>query len=347
MPIGDITGEVCGTWECLHRADPPIVGHYAQWTCICQVCGVTSTISSRVWRRGDAICKTCHVKATDQTGTMHGLWMVESHPLKTDGWRSAKLHCRCTGKYCNGETRKVLPQSHFDHDNSPSCHTCILHTPKEDLTGKVFGRLTILRQVLKERLRNGRKYPRLAWICQCECGTAETKPIETSSLVDGKTTSCGCILHERYMGFVGAIPINWWLAMTRGTRQSESRRKRGIVLEITIEQAAALFEAQDGRCAYTGESLTFMDGKGKRDREKQTASLDRIDSRKSYTIDNVHWVHKVINIMKQGFPEFVFLDMSCKVADHVRSIIQKLDDAKSLHPGITTNGLIHHSIESA
>lgn len=38
----------------------------------------------------------------------------------------------------------------------------------------------------------------------------------------------------------------------------------------------------------------------------QTASLDRIDSLKGYTIDNVQWIHKHINYMKIDLTEQEF-----------------------------------------
>ena len=46
--------------------------------------------------------------------------------------------------------------------------------------------------------------------------------------------------------------------------------------------------------------------------KNRTASLDRIDSNKGYTIDNVQWVHKDINKMKMDLEEDVFID-NCKL----------------------------------
>ena len=50
-----------------------------------------------------------------------------------------------------------------------------------------------------------------------------------------------------------------------------------------------------------------------RGHRKTTASLDRIDSRKGYTIDNVHWVLKAVNIMKNTYPLSFFVAICRKV----------------------------------
>lgn len=60
---------------------------------------------------------------------------------------------------------------------------------KVDLTGKVFGRLTVIKEC--EKRKNGS----ILWLCKCECGnTAEVKGI---NLTSQKTKSCGCISKEK------------------------------------------------------------------------------------------------------------------------------------------------------
>ena len=59
---------------------------------------------------------------------------------------------------------------------------------KIDLTGKIFGRLTVVKE--GER-RNSRMY----WICKCKCGN--TKEIGACSLRSGHTKSCGCLKKEK------------------------------------------------------------------------------------------------------------------------------------------------------
>ena len=57
-----------------------------------------------------------------------------------------------------------------------------------DLTGKKFGRLTIIEWVENNKWRQSR------WLCRCECGKKIV--ITSSSLKNGNTKSCGCLAIE-------------------------------------------------------------------------------------------------------------------------------------------------------
>lgn len=58
-----------------------------------------------------------------------------------------------------------------------------------DLTGKIFNRLTVLGPDLESKSKNRR------WLCQCQCGTI--KSIQGSNLISGGTQSCGCLHKEK------------------------------------------------------------------------------------------------------------------------------------------------------
>ena len=74
--------------------------------------------------------------------------------------------------------------------------------------------------------------------------------------------------------------------------------KRNLKFIISKEDMLNQFKKQKGKCALTGIRLK-MGYKG-----KQTASLDRIDSNKDYTKDNIQWVHKVVNVkLKRNIEE--------------------------------------------
>lgn len=63
---------------------------------------------------------------------------------------------------------------------------------REDLTGKRFGRLTVLEQAEDYIKPNGEH--EAMWLCQCDCGNQ--KIILGTSLRHGRTKSCGCFDKE-------------------------------------------------------------------------------------------------------------------------------------------------------
>jgi hypothetical protein len=90
----------------------------------------------------------------------------------------------------------------------------------------------------------------------------------------------------------------WW-------HVKHSAKIRNIEFKITIEDAWKLFVKQQKRCIYTNLPLKFGNPYKK---EETTASLDRIDSSKGYTKDNIQWVHKVVNKMKMDHSEKEFME---------------------------------------
>ena len=64
---------------------------------------------------------------------------------------------------------------------------------------------------------------------------------------------------------------------------------------------ASNFLKQNKKCALTGSELEI----------NVTASVDRIDSKKGYTKDNVQWVHKKVNLMKGTMSQKDFIE-TCK-----------------------------------
>ena len=64
-----------------------------------------------------------------------------------------------------------------------------------DLTGKRFGRLTVLARAENDKHRN------IRWYCHCDCGNFTT--VTRGGLRSGDSQSCG-----RHKGNRGAKPIN-------------------------------------------------------------------------------------------------------------------------------------------
>jgi hypothetical protein len=74
----------------------------------------------------------------------------------------------------------------------------------------------------------------------------------------------------------------------------EDRRK--IYTDLTLSQLIELWNKQDGKCAISGVPMTYQ--RIKRQHNMYNCSVDRIDSSKNYTIDNVQLVCWIVNRMK-------------------------------------------------
>ena len=104
----------------------------------------------------------------------------------------------------------------------------------------------------------------------------------------------------------------------------EKARSRNIKWEVTNEDLYNLLVKQNFKCALSGiplllNAITVRTSTGKSahvNSSKITASLDRIDFRKDYTIDNVQWVHKVVNIMKNTLFDNDFIWICKKIAEN-------------------------------
>ena len=69
---------------------------------------------------------------------------------------------------------------------------------KEDLTGRKFGKLTVLEQAEDYVISSGGHYAK--WKCKCDCGNVFIT--RQYSITSGKTKSCGC-LHKENISKLG------------------------------------------------------------------------------------------------------------------------------------------------
>lgn len=151
----------------------------------------------------------------------------------------------------------------------------------------------------------------------CNCGAVRYKRL--SHILDAKNIWCAkCRGFNKYpekraqrRGYFDLNIHNAWLKsvndnLTRGNRVLESL--------ITTTDLLNQYELQGGKCNYTGINLdvilTF--------KKDSNASIDRIDSSKGYTKDNIQWVYKPVNIMKNSYSEEEFLYVCNKVANFKR-----------------------------
>jgi hypothetical protein len=181
-----------------------------------------------------------------------------------------------------------------------------------NLKGKRFGKYTVLHQT------KGNGHCAI-WTCQCDCGTI--KDIKGPMLRKREVKSCGLCETEyrkkssrkrgRWTG-CGEISGQFWSSI------KNNARVRGLEFSITIEQAWEKFLQQQGKCALSGIALSTMQSYNST--TKRTASLDRIDSNKGYTIDNVEWIHKDLQAVKRNIPKKDFVKWCRLIVKHNKNV---------------------------
>ena len=232
-------------------------------------------------------------------GANYGKWTVLSElPRKaTSGGRSRpRFHVRCA---CGTESEGLGPA--LLSGQSPGCRHCARRrTPP----GAQFDRLTVKGHV-RERDRKG--HTRTLVDCLCVCGNRVL--IREGLLRRNKTNNCGCAPRGAWSG-VGPISTTFF------NRQKAAARKRGLEFNLTHDQLVSLYEKQGRTCALSGLPINFS----VKTAGRNTASLDRIDSKKGYNLDNVQWVHRDVNLMKLDFTLEEFVTMCRRIGAHVGPI---------------------------
>lgn len=90
----------------------------------------------------------------------------------------------------------------------------------------------------------------------------------------------------------------------KGTRRRS--KEKNIYNDLTIDYLLYLWEKQNGQCALTGIPMTYKFYEG---RVNTNLSVDRIDSTKGYSKDNVQLVCMAANQMKNDLSMEEFVEM--------------------------------------
>lgn len=158
-----------------------------------------------------------------------------------------------------------------------------------DYIGKEFGDWTVLR---KDKNKHS------TWICKCKCGIE--KSVKSCNLLSNSSTKCNNCTKTGCGEITG----------TRWSNIKNSASQRNLEFSITVQEAWKIFLKQNRKCNLSGTPICFA--KRHPTRTASTASLDRIDSKLGYVKNNVQWVYKKINMMKQGYSQQEFITL-CKM----------------------------------
>lgn len=173
-----------------------------------------------------------------------------------------------------------------------------------NVVGQKFGKLLVIERAQSSARNSSR------WICICDCGNKIT--VLGCSLKSGATKSCGCLSKEQLWKGFEEISGTYWGRCERGAKV------RDLSFDLTIQDAWQKFLDQNRLCALSGNLLVFNPkycNPRSKAQEWQTASLDRIDSSRGYSLDNIQWVHVSVNYMKMDINQTDFIKLCTDIAN--------------------------------
>ena len=177
----------------------------------------------------------------------------------------------------------------------------------KNLTGKIIGGWYVICRA--PNIITKTQWSSTYWAECVECNTIKIKrPEDIKRSVHGCVKCSALKRGKENQQFYKEIPIRFWKSIIT------CANKRKIKFNISIEDAWKLYLKQNRKCALSGIDIGFCTSKIKRNSMcgywyLNSASLDRIDSNKEYTINNCQWVYKLVNRMKSDIEqkEFIYL----------------------------------------
>lgn len=151
--------------------------------------------------------------------------------------------------------------------------------------------------------------------CKCDCGLSVMIPIHKFGIYKtcGNRPNHIGEANPRYKGHK-FVCSSYWKQIKNAAKQ------RNIKFDISIDEIWDLFQQQQGKCALSGDNISLTKSR----QQEITASLDRKNSDKGYTKDNVQWVHKDINKIKSNFSDQHFIVWCNKVGSYL-GLVEKID----------------------
>lgn len=177
-----------------------------------------------------------------------------------------------------------------------------------DLTGRVFGRLTVMQQA-------PRTYQTM-WACRCSCGADVV--VSAVNLKNGHSSSCGCLREElrptyaKRRDFKGAknpraiksaqisggayVPSSSvWYKRAAGIFYSAKKNKTPVGFRNVAEMASYIKNIAPKKCPVFGKR--FVERRS--GFSQWSPSIDKIDPKKGYVVGNIQVISMQANCMKR------------------------------------------------
>ena len=208
-----------------------------------------------------------------EIGSVFGRLKTVSSCYKIDSTYNWYVDCECQ---CGSPIKRYRKASLTQQKRPTLSCGCVQREsakgPKNDLTGKVFSRLTVTKELGKESSKT--------WVlCSCSCGVLNVK-VRKDQVQSGNTKSCGCLYKEdrgtySYRHGMSGTPTYFsWQSMKERCRNPnvpgyENYGGRGITYDPRWEDFVAFYEDMGER--------------------PEGLELDRIDVNGNYCKENCQW----------------------------------------------------------
>lgn len=179
------------------------------------------------------------------------------------------------------------------------------------IINKKYNRLTVLK--FSHYDKNHRKH----YLCRCDCGIEKT--IQGSLLISGNTKSCGC-LGKEIKKTLHKLPNNGGVINQIILGYKRHAKRRGFSWNLTFNEVSNIINKP---CHYCG---TINSNKKITKNCKEGFlynGIDRVDSKKSYTIKNVVPCCNFCNKAKGNKSELEFIEWVKKINDYQNAMAEQ------------------------
>jgi hypothetical protein len=199
----------------------------------------------------------------------------------------------------------------------------------KELTGRVFGRLVVVRRAEGASTRHG-----VIWECLCSCGSATLVP--SGNLVSGNTLSCGCAHKEQLSARNNLLALEPWLVDMNVYKRRLGYRKTKAKLgsnqfkahssgklhptlalpwDLSLEEYKTLVTSPRFYCGMPPKQHPH--GVLLRRTGLKRNGIDRIDSSRGYSKENCVSCCKLCNMDKRAQTQAEFIDTTRRRYEHL------------------------------